>query len=391
MLNLIGDLQELNISYESSNNYDIESYQEELYLAGLNFNHNPENQPYLKILIYDNFREVWEELYEKKIEVFIDTNNYQVKFLKLNNLYHKKNLFLVIASEDSNYIFRLEDDNFFVEIKNNVIINTLLNRIYINADQGIYLLDENQEENQLKINFKYWSDWSQEKEKNITISENLIDQKSKISQIALYKNKIYLGKNNLQKGIEIYKLDWDKNNINNLICQEIIIKGAYRYSLNQKIFAMTVFQDCLYFACGLDLENKTLKEFSTYKNGFELIRIYEDNDWDIIAGSPKFSPQGLKVPLSTFDGGFDDNNNIIVDSLLVHQNQLYLWTKNIDNCQIWHSDHGEDWEQNILNLELNNYAEIKVIKTLSSSLGLITLMELDNLDKTKSVVIFCGY
>jgi hypothetical protein len=56
------------------------------------------------------------------------------------------------------------------------------------------------------------------------------------------------------------------------------------------------------------------------------MRIYPDDSWDIITGSPRFTPHGLKRPISGLTGGFGDRYLYNFWRFAIQDETLYLGT-----------------------------------------------------------------
>jgi hypothetical protein len=115
----------------------------------------------------------------------------------------------------------------------------------------------------------------------------------------------------------------------------------------------------------------------------ELWRIYPDGRWDLISGQMRFSPQGLKVPLSLLGPGLGDFYNSMVRSLAVHDGVLYLGTYQWEACrclqiessnvvggyQLWATMDGEQWTR-VLDDGNGNPTDFGVAAMLSTPHGL---------------------
>ena len=68
--------------------------------------------------------------------------------------------------------------------------------------------------------------------------------------------------------------------------------------------------------------------------GFELLRIYPGGDWDLLVGTPVFTPGGLRAPLSAKGPGLDQIWNDRVFSLISHAGELFLLGRNLDTLKL---------------------------------------------------------
>jgi hypothetical protein len=143
---------------------------------------------------------------------------------------------------------------------------------------------------------------------------------------------------------------------------------------------MVVFQGNLYFASGMPADS--------YDRGNdisitapEIIRIYSDDSWDLIVGAPKFTPDGLKVPLSVMGAGFDDSHNCTLQFMTVHNDCLYVGTQGKGGFQLWATEDGEIWEP--LRLEpLSDRRDIEIYTVVTTPGGLVTVLGKTNLQNT---------
>jgi len=145
-----------------------------------------------------------------------------------------------------------------------------------------------------------------------------------------FRDKLYAGTLNC-KGFQIWRTDcagdppyqWTK----------IVEQGAYRGSLNQIALSMIAFNDALYVGTGIqngghDIVNRIGPAAA------ELIRIYPDDSWDLIVGSPRNTPCGRKHPLSSLQPGLGNAFNGYFWCMVVHDGWLYLGTCNIASVML---------------------------------------------------------
>jgi hypothetical protein len=190
-----------------------------------------------------------------------------------------------------------------------------------------------------------------------------------ISELVAYDDCLYAGTINPEKGFQLWQTPAQDPPPH--VWKSVLSQGASRYSLNQWVFNLVPFKGDLYIASGLYLERGKEHLNPFYPAGFEILRLYPDRDWDIIAGTPKFTKEGLKIPLSLMGAGFDDPYNCSVQCLAAYGDSLYLGTHNLEQFQLWHSEDGEYWEQLILEDDFSSYYQIEVQKALTTSWGLI--------------------
>ncbi len=185
--------------------------------------------------------------------------------------------------------------------------------------------------------------------------------------MTVYHGNLYAGTGNPARGFQIWKTaaegkppyEW----------QPVLVDGAYRYNLNEVAIAMVEFKDALYIGSGIP----GLGYDKTYDVGpaaAELIRLNSDGSWDLIVGSPRFTPDGFKVPLSAMGPGFDDPENTVFWSMGVHNGSLYVGTNNVrpwkiamrggeemhGGSQFWATNDGEKWQPISMDGFGNHYA-----------------------------------
>lgn len=164
-----------------------------------------------------------------------------------------------------------------------------------------------------------------------------------ISSMAEFNDSLYVATLNPTSGFQLWCTSDEGDEP--YAWQQVISQGALRYTLNQAVISMTVFDGALYLGTGSPDTN------DEYAEAAELIRVYPDNSWDIVVGSPRFSPYGLKVPMAAMGPGFDNRDNIAITAMAAHEGRLYVTTCNTahsnnlqsDNDYLWSSADGEEW------------------------------------------------
>lgn len=175
-----------------------------------------------------------------------------------------------------------------------------------------------------------------------------------LTQAVPCAGRLYVGTGNPQRGFQIWRsdargeppFDW----------YPVLVDGAGRYCLNETAIAMAVFKDALYVGSGLPGLGYD-KANDVGPAAAELLRIYPDDDWDLVVGSPRFTPKGLKVPLAAMGPGFDDFYNSAFWIMAAHEGSLYVGTHHwrpfaalrsrgapVGGFELWASDDGERFE-----------------------------------------------
>lgn len=175
-----------------------------------------------------------------------------------------------------------------------------------------------------------------------------------IFALASAHGHVYAGTGSHKRGFQLWRTDGAGDTPK---WEQILTHGAYRYNLNLTVAQMVEFKGDLYVGSGItgfgyDREN------DVGPSAAELIRVRPDGSWDLIAGTLRLTPDGLKVPLSGMGEGFSNPYNSVVWSFGIHDDTLYLgmhsWEPNAwamagqgdgirGGYQLWASADGENW------------------------------------------------
>jgi hypothetical protein len=175
-----------------------------------------------------------------------------------------------------------------------------------------------------------------------------------IFSVAVYKKWLYVGTSNPTRGFEIWKTtadgkppyEWHK----------VIGEGAYRYNLNHTAATLVEFKDWLYVSSALPGLGED-KNMDVGPAAAEILRFNKNDEWDLIAGTPRFTPVGVKVPLSLMGPGFGDSENSVFWAIAAHDECLYagshnntIWRNALSGARemtggfhLWASCDGETW------------------------------------------------
>lgn len=123
----------------------------------------------------------------------------------------------------------------------------------------------------------------------------------------------------------------------------LLERGAERYVHNREVFALCPLGERLYLAAGTAPEQRRPESAFFDYQGFELLRLETGDDWELLVGVPRVSPQGLKLPLSALGPGLGARQR---EWRLLHaqDSQLILGTTDEEGLRLWRSDDGEEWE-----------------------------------------------
>ena len=111
--------------------------------------------------------------------------------------------------------------------------------------------------------------------------------------------------------------------------ERVVTKGAYRGLLNQGVASFCVHNGTVYAGSGIqhggiDRANRVGPA------GPELIRIYENGEWDLVVGRERDTPDGMKIALSGYSPGFGNMFSGYFWRMESHNGWLYVgsfdWT-----------------------------------------------------------------
>ncbi|MFN3146525.1 MAG: NAD-dependent epimerase/dehydratase family protein [Paracoccaceae bacterium] len=107
--------------------------------------------------------------------------------------------------------------------------------------------------------------------------------------------------------------------------RKVISRGAHRGPLSEIAMAMVEFNGALYV--GSSIQNGGYDRTNLVGPGAgEIIRIWPDDSWDLLVGTPRETPDGVKRPLSGMGPGFDNIFAGYTWRMCVHDGWLYTTT-----------------------------------------------------------------
>lgn len=143
-----------------------------------------------------------------------------------------------------------------------------------------------------------------------------------VFEMVPYNGRLYVGTDKLSipfptgaapGGSEGYEVFWtDGNGPPPYLFHPVVTGGGHRTPFpSRTVVSMQVFDGRLYV--GTD-------------SPAELIRINPDDSWDLIVGTPRETPSGMKYPLSGYDIGFGWPLNVHMWRMAAHADRLYVGT-----------------------------------------------------------------
>jgi hypothetical protein len=105
----------------------------------------------------------------------------------------------------------------------------------------------------------------------------------------------------------------------------VVRDGAYRGALNQGVASFTVHEGLVYAGSGIQ-HGGIDRTTGVGPAGPELIRIHEDGHWDLVVGTERLTPAGIKTPISGYSPGFDNLFTGYFWQMECHDGWIYLGT-----------------------------------------------------------------
>ena len=144
-----------------------------------------------------------------------------------------------------------------------------------------------------------------------------------INELAAMGDYLYAATHNPRYGYQLWKTDrvgkppyrW----------QKVLERGAWRGPASALPSAMYVFRGALYVAGAIQRQGRGGRDRLGPFPG-ELIRVNSDDTWELVAGTARFTPSGLKRPVSGMTAGFNDRFTHVFWRFAEYQGVLYLGT-----------------------------------------------------------------
>jgi SAM-dependent methyltransferase len=152
-----------------------------------------------------------------------------------------------------------------------------------------------------------------------------------VYEMGVFNGFLYAGTLNPIEGFQIWKTEakgnapyqWTK----------VIEKGAYRGKLNEGACSFCVFEDHLYVGSAIQYGGHD-RDYYVGPAPPEIIRLCKDDTWHLIAGEPRQTPDGLKLPLSGLGPAFGNICACYIWQMCVHEGYLYcsdaVWSPFLD-------------------------------------------------------------
>lgn len=122
-----------------------------------------------------------------------------------------------------------------------------------------------------------------------------------LTALAVHGSKLYAGTENPAAGFQIWSRDAEGGaSSSDWTC--VMRQGAARHGMSPQVALLASHRGRLWIGTATD--EPVLPELDW--PAAELLRLEQDNDWQLIAGEARLTPQGLRRPLSCLGPGLDD-------------------------------------------------------------------------------------
>jgi hypothetical protein len=168
-----------------------------------------------------------------------------------------------------------------------------------------------------------------------------------ISGFAVFDGFVYLTVDDAQRGFGLWALAPEESPGEAASWKAVLEFGAFRYLRNANVLELVSCADALYLAVGLKKAlpvDHSIEFFA--RQDFELLRVYSGREgWDIVIGQPRFTVDGLKVPLSGRGPGFNERDPLRVGCLVNTASGLHLGVEDEQMVQLWKLDETDEWQE----------------------------------------------
>jgi SAM-dependent methyltransferase len=144
-----------------------------------------------------------------------------------------------------------------------------------------------------------------------------------VIELAVFADQLYAGTVNPRTGFQLWKSDaagpapyhW----------RRVLAAGAYRGAANEAALSLTQFGDALYVGTGIQGGGFD-RVHDVGPAAAEIIRVFANDDWELVVGASRPTPVGFAVPASGIGPGFGNFFTGYVWRLCEHAGSLYAGT-----------------------------------------------------------------
>jgi hypothetical protein len=143
--------------------------------------------------------------------------------------------------------------------------------------------------------------------------------------LAVFDNHLYISVNydGKTRGFSLFKTRADGDLPYNMI--EVLTDGAYRGPASESIVSMASYGQWLYLGSGLFGGFRVLPN-EVGAAGAELLRIDADDEWELLVGQERDTPDGHRAPITGYKPGFNNEFTGYIWAMTEHDGVFYLGT-----------------------------------------------------------------
>lgn len=143
-----------------------------------------------------------------------------------------------------------------------------------------------------------------------------------INELVVFENHLFAATYNPGRGFQLWKTAGGELPYRWV---RVIDRGAWRHAANPVPAAMGVHGNMLYIGTGVQRQGRDgLDRLGPIAP--ELIRVDSNDDWEIVCGEPRATPEGLRLAISNRGPGFDQPYTQTFWRFASHQGWMYLGT-----------------------------------------------------------------
>jgi hypothetical protein len=168
----------------------------------------------------------------------------------------------------------------------------------------------------------------------------------RISGLTVFDGDVFISSDDARRGFTLWRHRAGKSFGHAESWEPVLDLGAFRYLLNAEVLELVSRPDALYLATGIKESTPSEGSGNSHaQRGFELLRFYPENDdWDLVVGQPRFTQQGLKVPLSGRGPGFNERDPLQLECFVVDASGLHIGVADAEGFQLWRLDETDHWK-----------------------------------------------
>jgi hypothetical protein len=210
---------------------------------------------------------------------------------------------------------------------------------------------------------------------------------SRLSSLCAFEGSLIVSANHELRGCSLWKLAASATPTDPA-WEPLISDGVHRYWQNAEVLGLVEFQNALYLVADCREESRRESLARLHQDGgFELVRFYGDGEWDLIIGTPRFTPRGLKVPLSGRGPGIEEWSPLRLDFFVAGASGMLLGGANEERFQLWGSADGDEWKPAFSD-SFAAYQNVRIPTAYPATRGPILVGEATDFDGSTSLEIW---